>query len=399
MSGSFLETFKILVLCNEANEAHQTGQYALMEALLVEAARLADEHADLNTRILVHSRLVDAWRMLYKHQEALTTLTWLIGLGNDPQESAALIGQTGVLGSLAMAYAEIVDTARHLAVMPTVELHRVLDQGMAFLDNVGQKQWGHVMRLYRGMLYEIEGRLPESRQEFEAALAMRRREQGIGMNIGTHLNHLGNLLVRMEDYEAARRCYLEILEEHNHLAVERQRATTGMAWLEKGRGNLEAAEQWAREAVELAEYMETPSTQFFAREALVATLLSLGYPAEAAQEAPALWLWSRRYGNQRARYLMSQRLLEVRLAMARKALGLNPVWHEPVPEIYPNVDREALPRSRRYLAAAEAWLARAQEAAGLLDAQAGIDGYLKALDQQAQALQAVRGFLLKTLDS
>ena len=283
----FGPTYQIDLLYRQAIDAHRAGQYATMESLLAEAARLADEDAELATQIRIKYWLAEARRMRSRDEEALTTYAWLIGVANDPPARAELADNRRALNYLASAFDRVIECGRFLTAMPNAQLHQVIDMGLAFLDEVGRSQWAHGLRLQRGLLLKNEGRHEAARQEMEAALALRRRDPNSqGATLGAHLCVLGDLLWQIAEYDAAATCYHEVLESsgHHFPLYNRQWATTRLASLEKSRGKLAAAEQWAREAVALAGQMQSASAQMAALQILVEVLIQRDKVAELVRE-------------------------------------------------------------------------------------------------------------------
>ena len=310
--------------------------------------------------------------MQSREEEALTTYAWLIGVANDPPARAELAGNRRALTYLVNAFDSFIECGRFLPAMPSAQLHNVIDMGLAFLDEVGRSQWAHGLRLQRGTLLKNEGQRDAARQEMEAALALRRRDpNSLGATLGAHLCVLGELLEEMTEHDAAAACYREVWQGSGHGTYMRQWAAQGLAYVEKSRGELAAAEQWARDAVALAGQMQSANAQVAALEVLIKVLLEQDKVAELVREGAVYWSLGRLNGTIESKYFTGRELADIRLAMARAALGLPPNPATPLPDALPAIAASDRRRARRYLVAAERWLARAQEPARRLDAQVG----------------------------
>lgn len=402
LNDVFGASYQIELLYRQSRDAHRSCLFATAESLLAEAARLADEQTDLATQIRIKYWQAEARRMQSRYEKALTTYAWLIGVANDPPARASLADNRRAITYLAGAFQQFVECGRFLPAMPSAQLHHVIDMGLAFLSEVGRSQSAHGLRLKRGQLLKNEGRWEAARQEMEAALALRRRDpDSQGYTLGVHLCALGDLLWQMGEYDAAAPCYREVWEgSGRRFSVHNRRwAAKGLAYVEQSRGDLGAAEQWAREAVALAGQMESANAQVTALAILLQVLIERGKVIELVREGAAYWQWQRRQGGVQAEYFIGRRLADIRLAMARAALGLPPNPAEPLPDALPPPERRegppasALPRAKRYLAAAQRWLARAQEPARRLDAQSGVETLRNELRESQERVKALWGLL------
>jgi tetratricopeptide (TPR) repeat protein len=373
----------IELLLGQAMQAYGAEQYAQAESLLAEASAQADAFADLPTRVRVHCWLAEARRRQGLAEEALATYTWLIGQANDPDARAALSGRPDSFQYLCDAFVGFVAIGRLLPQMPRPELHRVIELGLAFLDEIGHREWGHSLRMERGSILVQEGRLEEARQELEAAVALRRRDtKSMGFTLGGFLLTLADVLTRLHDDEGAERCYREILEGVGHTLSERRRAAVPLAWIQLERANRCAreAEHWASEALDSARALGDAAGRFQAIEPLVAVLVARGQVAAATREAATLWHCARLLGAGWAIYRAGTQLVQVRLSAARAALGLPPNPSEPAPPATSGAAPLDAPRALRYLVAAKRWIAWSRVTAEALDARDGSDRYLRNLE-------------------
>jgi len=375
---------QIDLIGKQAAEARDAGQYALAETLLVEAVRLADAHADLATRIKLHYWLATSRRMQSRYEETLPTYLWLVSLANDRQQAADLAQNANNLWYLASAFIQITEVGRFLPQMPLANLYQVIDQGLAFLADVGRAKWAHALRFQKALLLqEMERKLAEARQLLEEALAQARRSPGSpGASLAAYLNHLGSLLIKMGEYDAAAKYLHEVFEQPGCTNPDRYRAQIDLAWLERERENWDAAEQWARETVSTASQIEDPGAQFNAYNSLVRVLMRRGKLAELGQASAAMWGWGRRCvtvrdaGQRRVnvntQYFVTSDLANVRLAMARAVLGLSSDPYKAIPEKLPAFSAPSGRLALRYLRAAERWLGWAQAPAQRLDRSGGV---------------------------
>ncbi len=389
MSDALSTLTQIDLLEEQARDAINAAQYALAETLYA-AVRLADAHTDWPTRVRLHYWLADARRMQSKNEAALTTYTWLISLNHDRTASAALAGNTQALQYLSGAFDGFVAVGRFLPAMPTARLYAVLEQGLTFLADVGQEGWAHGFRFQRGRLLAAEGRLAEARQEMEAALALRRRDRSsAGYSLGTHLCELGLILRRLNEDAAAEACLQEVWQSGEHGLHDRQDAAKNLAWLERGRDNLAAAEEWAYEAVALAEQIESANATYAAYDVLVVILLAHGRATELRRAAAAFWQWGRREATVVSRYFVGLRLAKVQLALTRDQLGMSLDPAGPLPDPWPATTPAAQRQALRHLAAAQRWLVRTQAPAQRLDQQAAVETYREDLAALAEAITSL----------
>jgi tetratricopeptide (TPR) repeat protein len=277
--------------------------------------------------------------------------------------------------------------------MPIEKLHCVVEQGLAFLRNAGRSERSHALRLQRGLLLDEQGRKPEARRELEAALALRRRHRRYGYTLGTHLCHMGDRIGDMGDLYAAERYYDEARNAAGGSAWERSWACRGLALIATQRGDLDAAEQWAREAIERAAPIESGWPMYRARLALIPVLLARGRVAEALTEGARMWRAAHRWETAEARHRVGRALAEVRLAGARQALGLAPGRGAPTRDALPAADSEALGRAQHLAAKAARWLAQAQGAAVRLDERADVTTWSEQLQELAARIAHLRSLL------
>lgn len=387
---------QIDLLLQQGDDAYELGQYVTAETFFAQAAQLADEYADWPTRLRAHFWKADAQRMQGKREEPFATFTWIIGLLHDPEVSEAIQGNINALIYAHGAYSGFVAVGADLPSIPIARLYTVLDEAEQFLRDIGHPKWAHKIRLNRGNLLEAEGRLEEARREYEAALALRRRDPNtLGYSLGSHLNNVARILRRLNELDGAERYYREIWEGSEHSIGDRQTAASGLAWVAKKRQQWAEAEHWAREGVALAGQMEGPSAPFWARNTLIAVLLGRSKAEEARREAGALWCYGRWLGSVEAIYTTYSTLCEVRLACARAALSISANPDDELPEGgWSSLKKRLLStgrlhQARRCLRAAERWLARAREPGRRLDEQAGVtkrEEELNGLEQKIQAL-------------
>lgn len=396
---------QIDLLYEQAAEAIETAQYALAESLLVEAVRLADDYAELLTQIKMHYWLADAQRMQGRYEEALPTYMWLIGVANAPHQAAQLDQTDNSLWYLANAYIDIAEIGRFLPQMPLDDLYQVIEQGIAFLTDVGRSHWRHALQCQKALLLaERERKNEEARREFEEALAQKRRVgDSPGGGLTNYLIELGRQLIRMREYDAAANYLHEVLELSEATVYDRYSASTQLAWLEESRKNWDVAEQHARDAVAFASQVENPGAKNVASYRLTDVLMRRGKVTDAAQAAVTMWRWGRqcvtirdntkKYYAVNKQYWDAHQLANVRLAMARSVLGLEPNPDAAIPETLPSFSPQAGQAALRYLRAAQRWVARAQEPARKLDGQGGITQHQDWLESQANDIERLQSLV------
>lgn len=160
-------------------------------------------------------------------------------------------------------------------------------------------------------------------------------------------------------------------------------------------GETAAAEQAAREALALAQQMESPRVMSISYELLGRLQREAGQVVEAVVTATQRWRWARRSGVVESRYYALKDCARVRLLQARQACGLEPT-RDDVPEQLPSTADRAL--ALRHLRAARHFLRWAQPLATQLDRAAGNHTYQKELDELTQTADALTALLDQPLD-
>ncbi len=177
-----------------AMDAKDEGQYATMERLLEQAVATAQRLDDPPLLVKERSWLAAAQRMQGKGTQALATFTWLIGLATDPARSRQ-VADEGSLWFLAKGFMDFVECGLFLPQMPTERLLRVVAEGLQWLERVGKPGWAAGLRYLRGRLLQMQGDLPQARQELESALALARRHpEALCYSLATHQLLLADLL-------------------------------------------------------------------------------------------------------------------------------------------------------------------------------------------------------------
>jgi tetratricopeptide (TPR) repeat protein len=245
---------QIVALHDRAKSEYDNGKYQAAESLLEQACELARGADDLD--LLVHLRisLSEVQKILGKNSEALAAMSWLIGIATDPATSGRLREERS-LENLAGSFASFTDNARHLPSSDLDDLLRVLREGEAWMVRIGKPGWTADLRIQRGLILKSQGDIQGARREMEASLAMKRRQRPLfGFTFETHLFQLASLLMDepFKEYETALVLTDEILESLDCRYYELLRAYKIRSHCHEKVGDLDGAEQDAREMVSLA---------------------------------------------------------------------------------------------------------------------------------------------------
>ena len=383
--------YQIKLLLGQGDDARNVGQYATAESLFAEAARLADEHADWPIRIHAHYLLGDSQRMQMKNEAALASYTWLMSLPGLPDASASLRGNKNALVYIYRSYIHFVEVGRFLPVMPVTHLHQVLDQAENFLRDIAHPEWMHGLRFERGILYTKTNHLENARQEFEAALALRRRDpDSAGFMLGAHINNLARIERLLNNEEEAARLYHKVWDGGQHSIFVRQEAAIGLAWVAYDRARWTEAGQWAHEAIALDTQIESPDPMYKAYDIILDVCLKQNRIAQAVPAAAQLWCWGRRCGDVGSAYYSCKSLARMRLACVRDRLGVPSDPDEDLPAEIPPIPPVIRRRVLRDLTAADRWIARAQHFARRLDAQVETEEKQTNLQRLAKKISDLR---------
>ncbi len=245
---------QIDTLRNIAVSEYKAGKYEAAESALEKAYELARQADDLDLHVLVRSYLASVQRILGKKVEALAAESWLIGLATDPATSGRL-KEDESLQLVASSFATFSDITRQLPGTDLDDLLRVLREGEAWMARIGKPEWTADLRIQRGLILSARGDQQGARQEMEASLAIKRRQQPVfGFTFETHLFQLADLLKNepFNDYNAALDLTDEILSRPHFNFYELLIAYRIRSECRQQMGDLDGAEQEAREMVALA---------------------------------------------------------------------------------------------------------------------------------------------------
>jgi tetratricopeptide (TPR) repeat protein len=361
-----------------AMDAHDEGLFATMERLLESAVETAERLDDLPLLVKERYWLADARRMLGRDTQAISAYTWLIGLAIDPNQSRGLADQA-TLQYLARAFANFLASSSWLPELSVEQLLRVAADGLAWLDRVGKPHWAAGLRLERGELHRRRGDLDAARRDLEAALALRRRHPEVsGYRLAVHRVTLARLFNQHLDAQAeAAELLEETLDDPASVFVDRCQAFFRLALVRQAQGDLAAAEEAARAALDLARLMEAPYEMVGAYGALGRVQQDSDRLEDATETFAQSCRWSRREGSVELREIALMDCAQLRLEQAWRACGLTKGETKP-PDRLPTGADGAL--AARRLRSARRFLDRARPLAEQLDRATGRRKFQDELD-------------------
>jgi tetratricopeptide (TPR) repeat protein len=258
---------EISQLSQLARDCRDELQYAKAEKLFQRAADLAEQINDLSLMIHNRSWLATAQRMQGKLQEALGTFTWLIEVAYNPDLNREL--NDNDLWYVANGFMDFVSIGRDLPEMQVVDLEKVLERGLDWLNTIGKNNWSAGLRFQRGVLWQQRSHYEKALTEMEAALALRKRNpMAPGYMLGAHILYIADLLQEMENLPEAIDYYQEVVDGYEFDDYLKRWAWKGLAQVSIALSNYPTAEQQALKSLELARGVESPSPMMFAYDVL-----------------------------------------------------------------------------------------------------------------------------------
>jgi tetratricopeptide (TPR) repeat protein len=377
-----------------AMDAFREGQFATMERLLEPAADIAQRLDDWPLLVKERFWLAEARRMQSKYTQAITTHTWLIGLATDPDRSRQLADEA-TLWYLARAFQDFLECARFLPELPAERLLRVAADGLAWLDRVGKPHWAAALRTQRGDLHRRRGETEAARRDFEAALALgRRHPEAPGYTLAAHRLDLAALL--SEDLGAhaeAAELLEETLNDPGTSPKGHCDALRLLAYVRQDQGDLVAAEEAARNTLDLARQMEDPSSMASAYETLGRVLQDADRLGAAAASFAQGWRWSRRVESVEYLQIALMDCARVRREQARRACGMENGETRPPDPLPAGADRRLaawrLRSARRLLERARPLAEQLDRAEGRRTFQDNLDDVASQVDELFTRIEAV----------
>lgn len=305
-----------------AADVRKEGKYATAEKIMERANEVAEklvvdanaveEEEDLANLINVRYCLASDRIMQGKFKEALPNYIWLIALSatnhtNSPLittgfSTVTLLSNEKNLHYITKAYVEFVNCGRFLSEMKVEKLHQVVNEGLAWLDQIGKNpDWSSGFRLLRGLLYREQGEYTQAREEIETSIALRKRySQFSNYTLATHLLHLGSLLFLnfFKEWGKVEEITREVLAPEFRAGIyDRTWAYRLLSYALLKQGKLEEAEQTAQQILNSANNLES-------NESLINTYLMLAqiYKGEnklelAVSYTAKSWYYSRKIRN------------------------------------------------------------------------------------------------------
>ncbi len=230
------------------------------------------------------SLLANNMRMQGKNREALALFARLIALSSDPEglssfrESIQLaVEQAGeaavILGPLAEsvsgiafqsmiadAYTFFGECAQFVDEIEFCEIGQVLEEGIQFVNEIGQSRWASSMRLVRAEVWSACGRVEEALGEAETALGLAQQHQSdtTGYNLGAFQNDIAGFQLILERYDDASKTAQEILSSENAGKNTRGSAYLNLALAYTGQSRFNEARECAQKGMALFGEEETP---------------------------------------------------------------------------------------------------------------------------------------------
>lgn len=289
-------------------------QYVKAEKFFKQATDLAESINDRSLIIREKYWLAVAQVMQGKYQPALSEYTELIQVAYSPSNQT--LTETDYL-YLARSFFQFVSTAKSLPDMKIADLERVLDRGLDWLLSIGKREWTAGFYLERGSLRQAQGQHEEALEEFEAALAIARRESdkkfASGYTLAHYIYRLSNhLQVYLNRLEEAERYYWELVDGYKFDNLYKQRAWSGLAYIALAKRDFSRAEAAAQRALDLAQEIESPEPLCSAHDLLGEIYWTQNQIQRVIEAKIQAWRYARRWGNQKQLYRIYVHLFEIR---------------------------------------------------------------------------------------
>jgi hypothetical protein len=263
----------------------------------------------------------------------------------------------------------------------------VAADGLAWLDRVGKPHWAAGLRNQRGLLHRRRGETDAARRDLEAALALKRRHpEAPGYTLATHRLNLAVLLSQDLDAHAeAAELLEEIQNDPGASSHARCEAFRRLASMRQSQGDLAAAEEAARNALDLARLMESSELMVCAYETLGRVQQDADQLAAAAEAVAHQWRWSRRVGSVEHREIALVDCARLRLEQARRVCGMAK-GETTLPDSLPGgadgaLAARRLRSARRFLDRARPLAEQRDRATGRRGSQDHVDGVAWQVDE------------------
>ncbi|MGI8588377.1 MAG: hypothetical protein ACR2M0_11945 [Chloroflexia bacterium] len=375
-------------------DAQREGQFIAMEQLMEQADATAEQLGELKRLVWTRFWLAHSRRRQDQYQRALPDFLWLISIATDPA-SQEMVADDYSRRLLASSFVGFLKCARQSPGMPTAQLLRVVDDGLAWIESIGKPEWAPSLRLERGYLLWGQADLEGARREMETALALKRRcHSAPGAYLSDHLSALSDLLsvVKVGAYAEALLLAEEILENPTPEIDVRREAYLVLADAYSGLGRHEEALEAAQAALALAWAMESPLRLSGVYHVLSRIHRNAGNGDQAADfAAHGLWWRSLHAGTtQVLPYVFLAGPALIRLLQARQAVGLH-IKGDYLPATLPPDANRSL--ALRRLDSARRFISRARVCGTLFDKASGVRARQDRLDELEQEADAIAALL------
>ncbi len=335
-----------------AETARQAGQYVAEQPLRERILLIAERLGDLGQLLPARYYLAGALRLQGKWREALPLYGWITGLAADPVLGPQV--PAAQRWYVAAAFARVATLVSALNEGTTAQVLAVLDDGLAWIDRIGNPELAAVLRMDRARIYERLTDWDAARRDLEIALSLRRRyPAAAGYAEASHLVALAALDAREEVGAYAEAIALvEDARERGALNGDMEaRAIGALARARSALGDAAGAQEAAQEAVVLALGQDSPSLLADSYDVLGEVCRRAGRLDTAAGAAAGRWRAACVHHCPGCTLNAVLDGVRARLAQARAA--------------------QSELTARRYLAGARRLLARAASAAAAWDAPTG----------------------------
>ncbi len=243
----------IELLIREANDLRKAGRYRESQRVAEHARDAARGIGSVDLEVRATERLADALRMQGDFEGALAQYTRIFGVAQDPVHARAM-DQESVRWSVALAWMHWVGCAEFLSQIEVAKLHRVLDEGEAWLRGVGKAHWRAGLLQQRARVLETQGQGEKAVGYAEEAVALARRHpEAPGGTLASYRWVLGNLLRDLGRPSDAIRHYQDVLDDPRSILHDRFAAHVGLGHCALAEQDASGAMRHARNAVEIAE--------------------------------------------------------------------------------------------------------------------------------------------------